>query len=53
MHFVNSFDFFSNIYNQSQRALSVQVKKIWKDDYVEYVELFFLTLVFTKNISVK
>jgi len=53
MHFVNSFDLFSNIYNQSQRALSVHVKKIWKDDYVEYVELFFLTLVFTKNISVK
>ena len=46
MHFVNSFDLFSNIYNQSQRALSVHVKKSEKMIMLNTWNCFFNTGIY-------
>ena len=46
MHFVNSFDLFSNIYNQSQRALSVHVKKSGKMIMLNTWNCFFNTGIY-------
>ena len=46
MHFVNSFDLFSNIYNQWQRVLSVHVKKSGKMIMLNTWNCFFNTGIY-------